>query len=162
MLYCLTYMSHLQYIARGFFFFFHFLGLFASESFVFIVQSGSAVLHCTLKVLLDKWLSKTHQAVLVQDHRGGSWHRQADLTGSKLASLSHCPDSHSSWHGEKSEWYRELEDNGNVMMLSILIKDFGRIQSYICVEYWNMRIIFERERCFSESSAKSVVVKNVK
>lgn len=58
MLYCLIYMSHLQYIARFFsvcFLFFKiFLGLFASESFAFILQSDSAVLHCTLKVLPDK------------------------------------------------------------------------------------------------------------
>lgn len=122
MLCCLFYLNHLQYMAR--FGLFDFLGLFASELFVFILQSSSAVLHFTLKACLTSdcpTLTRLCVCKLAKDAR--STEKLPYVQPACFASLA-VRSSRRSCPMEKSERYRELKDNGIGMIFSILIGDF--------------------------------------
>lgn len=142
MLCYLSFLSHLQCTAR--FSLFDFLGLFASESFVFILQSGSAVLS-TKDHRTDDCLTRPELCLCrpVKDAPSTD-----DLCDVQEACLTHLTVrfSHRSWHTEIRMIYR-IRDNGTGMMFSILIKDFCQV---IIIQlgwllWWKNIIIFERD-----------------
>lgn len=97
--------------------------LFASESFVFILQSGSAVLHFTLKACLTSDCP-TLTRPCVQAGKRWQQSRQAALRVAACSASLTARSSHRSCPMEKSERCRELKDNGIGMVFSILIRDF--------------------------------------